>query len=191
MPNQTFTVKTDLNPEQLTEVAMETYRLWLSWAMGQDTIGAKVLAHPSGRYAASLSWRHTGAASVAIIADESVAPEALWLEEGTNGFNNLKALMLAGAKTSKEGYKYRVIPIRNDGSMPENSTPKIIENRLGGRMQKHQGKIWAENRPSGAQRFRVMTDKPGSAQWLLPPMTPYTPAKILSELLAKEYGNQS
>lgn len=168
---------------------METYRQWLSWSLGGDTIaGARTLQHPSGRYAASLSWRRTGVASVAIIADEESTPEAKWLEEGTTGYADFKALMLGRhSKTSKDGYKYRIIPIRNDGSLPENSVPNIVETSRGGRLSKPQGKIWASNGPTGAQEFRVMTNKPGSAAWALPPMTPYAPAKILSDLLKKQY----
>jgi hypothetical protein len=184
--SSTFVVKTNLNPEQLTEVAMETYRLWLQFALGQAQIGGFTLAHPSGRYAASMSWRRTGVASIAIIADEQVAPEADWIEEGHAAFD-IRAKML-------KGQPFRRIPIRRDGQLPENSTPQIIENRMGGRISKPQGKIWAQPRAAvDAVRWVTMSSNPKNGQgkpaWIVPAMTPYAPAKILSDLLAKQYGN--
>jgi hypothetical protein len=186
--NASYTVHTNLNPEQLTEVAMETYRQWLAFALGQFSIGGKTLAHPSGRYAASISWRRTGAASVAIIADESTTPEAGWIEEGHAAFD-IRAKML-------KGRPFRRIPIRKDGSLPANSTPQIIENRLGGRLSKPQAKIWATPRPAvDAVRWVTMSSNPrngkGQPAWIIPAMAPYAPAKILSDLIAKQYGNEA
>jgi hypothetical protein len=183
-----YTVKTNLNPDQLTEVAISTYRQWLAFALGQFSIGGKTLAHPSGRYAASLSWRRTGEASVAIIADESADPEAGWIEEGHAAFD-IRAKML-------KGQPYRRIPIRKDGSLPANSTPQIIENRLGGRLSKPQGKLWATPRPAvDAVRWVTMSNNArnhqGKPAWIIPAMAPYAPAKILSDLIAKQYGNNA
>ncbi len=191
--NIVYDVVTDLDPKTLTAIAAETYRKWLEWALGKGEIGGKTLAHPSGRYAASLSWKRTGVSSVAIIANESIAPEALWLEKGTTGAN-MKEIMLRNAPVSADGYRYRIIPIRNDGTITGGADrASIVGNaqtgeRLGGRV----GRMWTKPRAAvDASHMVVMTDRPGSADWKIPPMPAYAPAKILSDLLRQEYGKSN
>jgi hypothetical protein len=35
-----------------------------------------------------------------------------------------------------------------------------------------------------------MSDKPGSAEWMVPAMRPYAPAAILASLLKQEFGRK-
>ena len=59
MPHKVYDVYTDLDPIQLLDVASETFFAWLKFALGEDEIGGKKLAHPSGRYASAISWKRT------------------------------------------------------------------------------------------------------------------------------------
>lgn len=180
----TYEVTTNLDPEALTEVAIEIYRQWLEFALGRRALGGKTLAHPSGRYAASLSWRQTGEAKVAIIADESAAPEAGWIEEGRQGAN-MKAAMLSGGKVGSDGWRYRDIPIRSDADTPQFDMASLLNNSQGGRLPAKTGRLWAQARPAidpNAHWVR-MTDKPNSSDWKIPDMPAYSPAAILAELL--------
>jgi hypothetical protein len=192
--NEVFTVHTDLNPEQLTEVAIETYRRWLNFALGKDSLMGSVLRHPSGRYAASLSWKKTGTAAVAIIADEKIAPEALWIEEGASAHSMKEAMLGKGnTKTSAAGYQYRVIPIRKDGYFPQgtDANPEVVNTPTGGGISAATGKIWSRKAPAiDASHFAIMSDKPGASDWIVPAMPAYSPAAILASLLKQEFGKK-
>lgn len=178
-------VHTNLDPETLTEVVAETYRMWLAFALGQGEIGGKTLAHPSGRYAASISYRKTGAASFAVIADESVAPEALWIEDGRRGAN-MKDAMLAGGKIGKDGCRYRDIPIRKDGVAPGFDLGDAVTNGREGRLPAKVGRLWATPRAhTDAGRYVRMSDAPGSSAWQIPDMPAYSPAAILADLIGR------
>jgi hypothetical protein len=187
----TYSVMTDLDPNALTEVVMETYRRWLSFALGQSEIGGNVLAHPSGRYAASISWKRTGQSEIAIIADESKAPEGDWIERGRSAFS-IKAAMLGkgNTKISKQGYRYRFIPLRAFPTKPTFDMNRIISNSRGERLPVRSAKLWAKARTDvGSNRGATMSDKPGSRTWIIPPMPAYSPAKILADMLRENYGS--
>ena len=188
MANKVYEIFTDLPPAALTEVAMETYRIWLEFALGKEEIGGKVLTHPSGRYAASMSWKRTGQASVAIIADESIAPEVGWIEEGRPA-SDMKAKMLGQGKTrtAADGHKYRIIPMRRDATAPDFDIDDIVSSAAGERLPTRAARMWARPRSqSNPSRFRTMTDKPGSAAWIVPAMPAYAPAAILASLIRRD-----
>lgn len=197
MANEIYEVKTNLNPEQLTELAAETYRLWLAFALGSQAIGGKTLAHPSGRYAAALSWRRTGEASIAIIADEST-PEVGWIEYGRQGADIREAMLSGGnAKIGKDGYAYRVVPIRPDDwrDTPSLGASDIMASAGGEKLRPGIAKLWATARPpvDGASRFVTMSANPaahskGADAWKVPPMPAFAPASILSDLMRQEFG---
>ena len=183
-----YDVRTNLSPALLTEVAIETYRQWLEFALGREAIGGHTLQHPSGRYAASISWRRTGVASIAIIANERQAPEAKWLEEGTSAAD-LKTAMLAGVAPGRSGYRSRSVPISSDSPAPTLLDGDIRSSPLGQAISAKIGRIWAAAKAGrGRQGFATMSDRPGSAAWRVPAFIPYAPAAIMSSLLRKEYG---
>jgi hypothetical protein len=189
-----YTVHTDLDPEQLTQVAIETYAKWLAWSLGKESLLGMTLMHPSGRYSASLSWKRTGASSVAIIADEKIAPEALWIEDGASAHSMKEAMLGKGnTKVDAQGYRYRVIPIRKDGYFPQgtDANPEVVQTPTGGGISMATGKIWSRKAPAiDADHFAIMSDKPGSAEWMVPAMRPYAPAAILASLLKQEFGRK-
>ncbi len=187
-----YSVQTDLDPQALTQVAIDTFKIWLAFALGQSDLGGKTrtLMHPSGKYASSISWRKTGESEVAIIADESVAPEANWIESGRSAFS-IKAAMLGKGKTkiSKAGYRYRFIPFTANAPTPKFNMSSIITNSKGGRLPIRSVKMWAKASANrGYKGGAVMTDKPGSSTWISPPMPAYSPAKILSDMIREGYG---
>ena len=77
-----YAVHTDLPPETITAVGLEIAKLWAEYALGADTPGLKRIEHPTGRYASAIQFRKEGVATVSIVADENVAPEAAILETG-------------------------------------------------------------------------------------------------------------
>jgi len=199
MSSDIIDVYTTLDPATLTDVAYETFRQWLAFALGRSEIGGKTLAHPSGRYAASLSWHKVGVSAVAIIADENVAPEANWIEHGTTGAD-IKNAMLSGAKLTADGYHYRRVPMRAGSgrgapaaALDGFSMASIMQSNAtgtgGGTTQAFAG-MWGERRENAEpDRVRTMTDRPGSADWKVPAFQPYSPAATLASLLRAQYSN--
>jgi hypothetical protein len=189
-----YDVYTDLDPDQLTAVAMETYRIWLQFALGQSNLTGKKLMNPSGRYAAALSWSRSGPNRVTILADESVAPEAAWIEAGTAGAD-VKQMLDRNTKYTKDGHPYRVIPLRPDvaaGPLTFNfDTIAGTSSGKGERMPKSQSKIWAVAREvvDPNSRFRTMTDNP-TPGWQIHPMPAYAPGLILKSMLENQYGRR-
>jgi hypothetical protein len=189
---KTYYVYTDLDPSALTEVAMETYRLWLAFALGNGEIGGKTLAYPSGRYAASISWKKEGAAHIAIIADETIAPEAKWIEEGRAQVD-MKAAMLGkgNTRTSSSGSRYRAIPIRRNAVPPKFDVGDIVTSNAGERLPVRTARMWSKPRQRvNLDHFATMSDAPGSSPWVVPAMAAYSPAAILADLIRNETGGR-
>lgn len=183
-------MNSDLPPETLSILVAETYRLWLNFALGKTALGGKTLSHPSGNYAACLSWKKTGVASFAIIADEAKAPEALWIEQGKSSYEGLKELMLSKGKVSKKGNRYRIIPIgNNDSPEPSLDMGSIITTPSSERLPAGQARIWAKSANTGSARFVTMSDNSPS-EWILPSIPAYSPAYILSQLLKKSISDR-
>jgi hypothetical protein len=174
-------------------LAAETFQVWLRFALGQEELNGKRLKHASGRYASAISWRRTGVAQVAILADEDAIQEVGAIEYGRPS-TDLKAVMLGQGRTrvSREGYYYRVLPLRPDQWRP---TPVLSDGMMintlgGGRLRRGVGRMWATPRPyvDRNSRFRTMSNKPGSARWVIPEFHPYAPGKFLADLLREEFG---
>lgn len=197
-----YVVHTNLDPLQLTEIAAETFFVWLKFALGQQTLEGKKLKHANGRYAASIRWRRTGVAKVAIIADENVAPEAGAIEYGRPAID-MKEHQLYGGKAhiSKDGYLYRTLLLRPDQwrpPAPSLNPNMVIDTVAGGRVRQGLARMWAKPRPwvddGGGSRFRTMSNRPKRAQnhpgpaWTMPEFHPYAPGKILADIIKQEFG---
>lgn len=194
--HKVYDVYTNLDPLQLSEAASETFKLWIQFALGKQEIGGKKIKYPSGRYASALSWKKTGVAQVSIIADEDAIPEVGAIEYGRPEID-LKSKMLFNGRAhiSKEGYLYRVLPLRpdNPGTNPILSPGMVLDTLSGGRLRKNVARMWAKPRPyvDSRSRYRTMTNKPGSSPWRIPEFHPYAPGAILAELLHQEFGRHS
>lgn len=77
-----YDVYTDLPPEQLDKLAVEVFRQWVAFSLGGMSLNGYTVRYPTGRMAASISMEREGPNRIAVFADTSVAPEALWIEAG-------------------------------------------------------------------------------------------------------------
>ena len=172
-----YDVFTDLDPDRLNEVGRETFLKWLDFATGLSELGGRRIAHPTGRYASSIRYRRFGQSRVAIVADESVAPEANLLETGHGPVDLLGKL-----------HPGRTYPMHRGtgGAGPY----------VGGGARAP--KMWAMARAAGFSGFattpgsaaaRGPTNTSGTgAAWTIPAMPAYAPAQILADLVRERYG---
>jgi hypothetical protein len=150
-----YEVKTSLPPEQIGQIAGEIYKMWLQFALGERTLGGRSLAHPTGKYAASIKLVKESAYAYSILADEEIAPEGGIIEKGHGRFD------------LKTKFKPGWYPMhRGSYGQPKGLGPQM----------------WAEAREyqdtGGA--FLSVNARPDS--WWLPAMRAYSPARHLAQL---------
>lgn len=151
-----YVVNTNLDPSQLSMVSVEIFSQWLSFALGGQSLGGRMLKHPTGRYAASIGYQVSGESQIAILADDSL-PEAGILEAGHGTFD-LKTKFQVG----------RRYPMHRGGGAPSNKPS-----------------MWATARRKSSTGFASIGKNSPADSWVLPVMHAYSPAKILAELAAK------
>lgn len=169
----TYVVRTDLPPEGVTRVAVELFTLWMNFALGGEALNGKKLIYPSGRYAASISYRRMGEATVALIADEEMAPEAAILETGHRAFDMKTVTRLSG----------RALPMHRPLAGPAVAQATGLR-RVGTTMRPS---MWAYAmrggglvEPSAGFASFGPNSPPGS--WWIPPMPAYAPALTLAAI---------
>lgn len=154
-----YVVETNLDPAQLSAVGVEIFSRWLGFALGQQSLGGRMLKHPTGRYAASIRYKATGQAEVAIMADTTVAPEGGILETGHGRFD-LKSVF----------QQNRAYPMHRGG---KGGAPTM------------RASMWATARRANATGYASFGPNTDADKWILPAMPAYSPAQILAELAAK------
>ena len=160
-----YVIKTDLSPADVTRVGVELFLKWMEFALGRGSLGGKRLIYPTGRYASSLRFEQRGESTVAIVADEGVAPEALWLEVGHGAFD---------MKTVKS-LENRAIPMhRTVGSEGHRALTGL--NRLGAGPPRPS--MWAEVREAGGSGIASFGPNSDPDSWIIPAMPAYAPAKV-------------
>jgi hypothetical protein len=173
MPNIVYDVVTDLPPDRLNAVGLEVFRMWSEFALGLTDIGGLMIKHPTGRYASSLRMRTTPTV-VTVMADESKAAEARWLEEGHGRIDMLQHL------TAGRSY-----PMHRGG----------VGRKLQTRRKVKGGYIWAVSAGRNLSGYvkvpherpnRMNTSGTGPA-WTIPSMPAYAPAHIMAQLIAAKY----
>jgi len=162
-----YEVKTNLPPEAVNALGLEIFTAWVEFAMGQRAVDGKMLAYPTGRYASSISYRREGEATVAIIADEAVAPAARWIEEG-HGEVDLKAKLEWG-----RGY-----PMHRE----QLSRPVAGLRRRGGGMADGKPSMWATARAADVHGFASIGPDSPADSWIIPAMPAYHPARTFAAL---------
>ena len=168
-----YVIKTDLPPEDVTRISVELFAKWMMFALGWDSLGGRRLVYPTGRYAASLRYEQRGESTVAIVADENVAPEALWLEVGHGAFDMKTVKSLEG----------RAIPMhRAPGGSVHLARTGL---RRIGAPHHGQPSMWAEVRRAGASGFASFGPNSDPESWIIPAMPAYAPARVLAELGAR------
>lgn len=172
-----YDIWTDHPPETLTDIGLAIYAKWLGFALGKETLNGKRIKHPTGRYASSIFFRQESPTKIAIFADESIAPEAEFIEHGHRSID-LKRTGLAG----------RTIPLHRGEVGAYGSAgygPAIVSSAAGARA----GNVWAVPKSQGMTGFRRVP-RPENAKsataWVIPAMTAMEPAKILSDLIHEE-----
>lgn len=167
-----YVVKTDLRPADVTRVGVELFLKWMEFALGRGSLDGKRLVYPTGRYAASLRLEQRDETTVAIIADENVAPEALWLEIGHGAFDMKTVATLSG----------RAIPMHE---APGGSAHRAATGlrRIGAGPARPS--MWAEVRRASFSGFASFGPNSAPDSWIIPAMPAYAPAHVLAQLGAR------
>ena len=165
-----YVVKTDLDPAMLTRIGLEIFAKWLDFALGVQSLNGRRLVYPTGRYAASLQFKRTSESSVAIIADEDMAPEAAVLEYG-HGAVDLKTKLQQG----------RAYPMHRP--FGGNQTGGL--RRIGSGPASMKPHMWAEVRSREASGFASIGPNSPPGSWIIPPMPAYSPAMVLAAMATK------
>jgi len=155
-----YDVYTSADPTELTDIQLEIFRMWSSFATGGMSLNHKIIRNPGGRYARSLRMEQHGLNSVAVLADEAIAPEAHFLEVGHDEVDLKKYL------TPGKSY-----PLHYGGGSAARGV--FGAPRAGGQYMTG----FARMGPNSA---------PGS--WIIPSMPAYAPGQKLAELAAKLAG---
>jgi hypothetical protein len=157
-----FDVWTDLPQDGITEIGFEIAKRWIAFAMGEEAINGYKIKNPTGRYASSIDVFVESPTHVAVVADEEIAPEALFLEEGHNRYD------------MKSQFPGRTFPMHRGAGTP------ILASTFMGRTNN----VWATPRAEGFNGFaRVPTHiTPENADsWIIPAMPAFSPAQYLAE----------
>lgn len=172
MASFNYVVKTDLPPDQLSQLAISIFTEWVEFALGQRALGNKRLVYPTGRYAASIAYKQEGESSIAIVAS---APEAEIIEQG-HGSIDLKTKLQHG----------RAYPMRR----PPGSTPGTPLRRIGAGPPSMKPKMWAELHQQTASGFASIGANSPPDSWIIPAMPAYSPAMILAAQAQAEARKQ-
>ena len=173
MSGKIYAVRTDLDPAGVNRVGLAIYAAWVEFALGHTALAGRKLMYPTGRYAASISFKQENESTVAIMADEGVAPEAAIIEEG-HGAVDLKTKLVQG-KT--------YLMHRKQGATKAGAAQGL--KRTGGGPGGLSPRIWGEVRSSEANGYASIGPNSAPDSWIIPPMQAYSPALVLSSMAAK------
>lgn len=158
-----YDVYTDLDPDELTEVGLAVMQAWIKFASGMASIHGHRVENPTGRYADSIRLEQRSPNWIAIVADEKIAPEALYLETGHKAYD------------MKAAFPGRVFPMhRGSGG--------ILNSTFGGKSPS----MWAASRSMGMNGFaRVPTHitPENAGSWIIPAMPAWSPASYLAQMV--------
>jgi len=158
----TYVVKTNLPPEMVTQVGLEIFAHWVSFALGQATLGGKRLVYPTGRYAASIQFKQEGESVVSINAD---GIEAEVIEHGHQAVD-LKMKLQHG----------RAYPMHRRVGGTAGTTLR----RIGSTPASRKPEMWAELKGSTGSGFASIGPNSPADSWIIPAMPAYSPAMILA-----------
>lgn len=167
-------VMTDLDPDQLSVVGREVMSRWVAFALGHEGLGGAWIHHPTGRYASSIQYKKTGVATVLIVANTKIAPEAEWIEYGHAKINMLQHLAWGRTYPMHRGTQFSYVG--------------------GGKRGR---RMWAQARESGFNGYattpadgvpRGANSSGTGPAWTIPAMPIYAPAEVLADLVEAQYG---
>ncbi|MDE2232591.1 MAG: hypothetical protein KGJ90_00465 [Patescibacteria group bacterium] len=169
-------IYTNLNPEQLSAVGIEIYRMWVAFALGAMSINGRRLISPTGKYASSIQFKKIGIAHVAVIADEDEAPEGKYIEEGHGPIDQMQTLT-----------KGRSYPLGRAAGAPYlsfNPNAKAIWGTI-----RHGTYRGLKRVPMERKAGKRNTSNTGP-EWWIPAMIKYEPAHHLANLIRNAYGRR-
>lgn len=173
MSNRVYTVLTDLDPESLTAVGFAIMEKWISFAMGKSEIASYRIEHPTGRYASAIRLEGRSETEIAIIADEEIAPEIEWLEEGHRAVD---------LKTLLPGRRLQMHRGREGQYGSAGYSAPVLNMTFGGRANN----VWATPRAAGRSGFARVPSTvtaENAASWIIPAMAAWSPAQHLAEMV--------
>ena len=154
----TYDVWTNADPAELTDIQLEIFRQWSVFASGGMALNGKIIKNPGGNYARSIRMESGGLNHVGIIADDSIAPEAHFLEVGHDEVDMKKYL--------EPGKSY---PLHYGGGQAARGG--FGAPRMGGQYM------------VGFARMSA-----NSTGWIIPAMAAYAPGLALAQEAAKMAG---
>lgn len=197
-------VKTNIPPEMVHDALLETFDKWINFAMGEMMIGGKSLKNPSGRYASALRAElNDDGYIVALFMDEDELGDMDRFPMSGHRRFSLKDRMLRpgapGVKRSKEGYLYRYIPIASANTSPagafrSSKIKNFLTTRTTGEFKslgvnRNLTRMWLANQKkahkSPGNKIVTMSNKPGSAKWIIPALPAFNVRKLLMDMTPK------
>lgn len=182
MAGPVYLVRTDLDPAGVTRVATEIFAMWLDFALGKGALNGKKIHYPSGKYAASIQFKQIGVSTIAIVADETVAPEALWLEIGHRAYDMKQTVGAIG----------RRVPLHRVPGGPVHANLTGGLRRLGapyGSVKPGvRPSMWAEVRGGEFSGFASIGPNSAPDSWIIPAMPAYAPAHTLAAIAQRMAG---
>jgi len=166
-----YIIRTNLPPETITQIGVEIFVMWLDFALGHTALNGKRLIYPSGKYASSLRLEQRGPATIAILADEELAPEAAVLETGHRSFDMKTVASL----------RNRAIPMHRPVGSVEHLRATGLR-RVGSGPASLKSSMWAELRANTSSGFASFGPNSPADSWIIPPMMPYAPAMALATI---------
>lgn len=130
-----FEVKSSLKPEEVNDVMLDTFRLWLNWSLGLRSLSGHMVSNPSGKLAASYKLEQIDSHTFAIYVP-SEAPTSVedWVIRQGRGTVDLKAKMLGVSAHGKvhvgkkpPHYRWRDVPIRQAPASPKRDLKPFIQ----------------------------------------------------------------
>jgi len=170
----TYVVRTNLPPEAVNQIGVEIYLKWLDFALGHTALNGKKLIYPTGRYAASITFKQENAWTVAIVADEAIAPHASIIEQG-HGPIDLKTRLMRG----------RAYPMHR----AVGRTPGTSLRRIGSGPPSTRPRMWAEVRAREFSGLASIGPNSSPDSWIIPAMPAYSPALVLAAM-AKQMASR-
>jgi len=172
MPGVSFSVHTNLPPEQVSRIAIEIFTLWVDFALGKAAIGGKKIIYPTGRYAASINYRIEGQSTIAFWA---TAPEAGILELGHASIDLKQKLRPGHYRMHRPPGATPGTSLRRIGAGP---APSLAAARGSKIVQR--ATMWAEMHRSERSGFATLSPNSPADSWIIPAMPAYSTAGILA-----------
>lgn len=206
-------VKSNLDPEEISEALLDTFTEWVDFALGEKELGGKTLKAPSGRMASAMRAETDQDGNVVAVYFNTEEVGAMINEYMTKGHRefSLKDKMLQPGKPgvhetkldpkkrkNQKRYLYRYIPISDGPTKPleafDNAsyltnlfTSQVTDQGGVLRLNRNAARLWAMNHreahSKSGSHVVTMSNRPGSAKWIIPQMPAFNVSKLLRDMV--------